>query len=364
VERKRGNRLLRNTNTPLEKKGEETIIRTLKTAKLIDGFWERWLVHGLDLADLNHARPKLTNLEQWEQAWESLTKIKVIEANQLAQCGCVHEAERLYRQIGLYFYLNYWIVPWFSKKKKDWYDLCLTFMQEADLLSKIHTLHRTVWIDHFQCFGRVRKTDIPIGCIIIINPIDSSKEELYKYEMDFVDAGFNTISFDGPGQGETFLRNQVFGTRRNWEKFINQVIEYSCDLFPDIPKYLFGTSLGASWTLYGCSHKKIQKAVVVSPAVELYKMNVPSYFMGRMECSFYVEEPEMPIPNFHEINYQSSVLLFHGKKDGMIPSRDMYQLYQQISTEKQLIEYDDEGHCCNNKLEQIRKRAIQWFSEI
>ena len=191
---------------------------------------------------------------------------------------------------------------------------------------------------------------------------DSSKEELFKYEMDFVEGGFITISFDGPGQGETFIYNEVIGTRIRWEKFIQQVIDYASKLFPDLPIYLFGISLGASWVLYGSSHKNVKKAVAVSPAVELEKMNMPSYFMQRMDCSCIVTEEERAIPKFNEIKYHSPILVFHGNKDSMVPNKVMYELFQKLSTEKKLIEYEDEGHCCNNKLDKIRRIALMWFA--
>jgi hypothetical protein len=338
------------------------INRTLKTAKLIDGFWERWLVHGLDYADLQAVRSHLKDLQQWFHSWESLAKEKVKKAKNLELIQDYKNAEYVYRQAALYYYLNYWINPEKNIQKEYWYNMCWQYMEKADVLSKIQTMYKTILIDDSPCVGRIRIPNNPKGCILIINPIDSSKEELFTYEMDFLNAGFITLSFDGPGQGETFLLNSVVGTRDKWEKFINLLIDYTSVYFEGLPIYLFGTSLGASWVLYGSAHKKVSKAVAVSPAFELEKMNMPAYFMERMECSCIVDEGEKrAIPRFTEINYQAPVMVFHGNKDMMVPDSVMYELFHIISTEKQLIEFENEGHVCNNKLEEIRKFSILWF---
>jgi hypothetical protein len=338
-----------------------TINKTLRTAKLIDPFWDRWIVHGLEKNDLGRVREELVTIDQWYQSWDYLAKEKETMARELERQGLFEEAEYVYRQAALYYNLNYWIDPKNSEEKQDWYIKCLEFVHKADQLSNIRTIHRTLLIAESRHSGRIRVPKNPKGCIIIVNPIDSSKEELFKYEMDFVKEGFITVSFDGPGQGETYTLNRVLATRSKWEAFMNLVIEYTKETFPGLPIHLFGTSLAASWVLYGSSHKYVSKAVAVSPAIELKKMNMPSYFMERLDYSCVLEENETPIPKFNDIKYRSPIFIFHGKKDMMIPNAEMYNLFQKISTEKQIVEYEEEGHVCNNKLDEIRRLSLMWF---
>lgn len=54
----------------------KTIHRTLKTARLFDVFWERWLVHGLEENDLQGARPNIHSLEGWYRTWSKLAEDK------------------------------------------------------------------------------------------------------------------------------------------------------------------------------------------------------------------------------------------------------------------------------------------------
>ncbi|WP_236691819.1 alpha/beta hydrolase [Niallia circulans] len=345
-----------------EKHISKTIYRTLKTSNLFDSFWDRWLVHGLDTEDLRKGRTDLTTVEAWYQCWESLAKKKEEHANALVQEQKKNEAEFVYRQTSLLYNLNYWINPAYGQEKINWYNKCSEFMKQADKLSEIDTIYKTLAIENFRCYGRIRIPSNPKGCIIIINPIDSTKEELFRYEMDFVNDEFITLSFDGPGQGETFIKDKVIGTRGKWEQFIDELIRFTNETYPNLPIYLFGTSLGASWVLYGSSNSKVTKAVAVSPAVQRNKMNMPTYFMDRIGYSCILEESSIPIPKFDEVHFHSPVLIFHGNQDMMLRDKEVYELLNNITTKKELIEYEDEGHCCNHKLDEIRRISLNWFT--
>ncbi|WML50531.1 alpha/beta hydrolase [Neobacillus sp. PS3-34] len=348
---------------PIQDTITKTIHRTLKTAQLIDLFWERWVVHGIDSDDLTPVKPHLKNLEGWLQSWETLAEEKVEKASFCGKNGLVNRSEYLYRQASLYYNLNYWIYPERSIEKQQWYHQCLKYMYIADSLSEFNTEYESISIDGIPCAGRIRIPSEPKGCILIINPIDSSKEELFIYEMEFLENGYVTLSFDGPGQGETYTLNGLIGSGTRWETFIMKVINYSRERFPQLPIYLFGTSLGATWVLLGSSHPEVKKAVAVSPAVALNKMNMPHYFEKRMSIACDLGPDQKTIPDFKTIHYQCPILVFHGNKDMMVTNDEMYELFQQLSTEKTLHEYKEEGHCCNNKLDEIRKISLKWFSD-
>ena len=112
----------------------------------------------------------------------------------------------------------------------------------------------------------------------------------------------------------------------------------------------------------GSGHPAVKKSVAVSPAVDLKKMNFPNYFEERINIACNLGSNEKTMPDFKNINYQCPILVFHGRKDMMVPTEEMYDLYQQLPAGKKLIEFEEEGHCCNNKLEEIRKISLKWFS--
>lgn len=340
---------------------EAVIDRSLRTAVLIDSFWERWLVHGLPAHEIDLHRKKLATAQIWKECWLSAAGRLEQAALQLAEQHMAG-AEGKLRAASLAYNLAHWIYPDRQPDKIQAYEACIRVFKQADALSKTETRYAELEIDGLACPGRIRVPARPVGCVIIINPIDSTKEELYTYEADFIKDRFVTVSFDGPGQGEAYTLHGLKGTKDRWEAFMKRVIEYAAGQFPGLPIHLFGTSLGASWAIYGSCHPLVHKTAAVSPAVEFERLRLPSYFLDRMDYSCTLVPGQRAIPDFERLAFRSPVMLFHGKKDQMVPSSDMYRLYLRLPAGKQLLEYPEEGHCCNYRLSEIRKEASLWFT--
>ncbi|EPZ44512.1 MULTISPECIES: alpha/beta hydrolase [Alicyclobacillus] len=336
------------------------IRKSIRTAALIDGFWARWLVHGMNPEILSSVRERLTTLESWTDNWEAIAYQTAVEAQNLRRQKSFHEAEHTFRLAALYYNLAQWIFPENCPDKRRLYQLVKEAFRSADDTSPIETRYDEIHLDDGICVGRIRIPKHPVGCIVIINPIDSSKEELFLYEQDFLEANFAVVSFDGPGQGDSYIFHDIKATETNWRQFVDRLIEYAASAFPSLPLFLFGTSFGASWVVYGSCDDRISKSVAVSPAFDRGQMSMPDYFNVRMDC-IHGEGPD-PFPNFAELNYKNPVFLFHGGKDQMVKHSDIYWLYDMLPSGKQMIEYPDEMHCCNYKLGEIRKLAIQWYN--
>lgn len=342
---------------------QKTIGKTLMTTLLMDGFWDRWIAHGLLPSDLKRVRANFTSLANWNKAWTELADEKVMRAEELLQDSSLIETEYMYRLAALYYNLGYWIYPQRDEAKEKLYRTSQTFVYKADSLATTAIHYCEIEVGGYRCEGRMRTPINPQGCIVIINPIDSSKEELFTYEMDFIQAGFATISFDGPGQGAAYTLEGARGTQQRWELLVHQAIEYSKQVFPNQSIHLFGTSSGAAWAIYGSCHPDVTSVVAVSPAVSFKEETVrlPDYFMERLQ--YVLEGNEGLIPDFSTMQYKNPILLVHGKQDVMVSTQAMYRLYEQLPSSTKLIEFENEGHCCNFELPNVRKQAMAWFQE-
>lgn len=343
-----------------ELSSERTIQKTLMTTKLFDRFWDRWFAHGIAADGIRDLRSELNHVSIWIEGLHVQAVHYENTASSFLERGLIRESEHFYRTAGLYYYLIQWIFPEVGIEKRQWFQRCKEMFEKADAISDIQTIETSIQVKEQMCFGRVRVPESAKGCVVIINPIDSSKEELFTYERDFANLGFVTLNFDGPGQGETYITQNYKASQANWTLFINQVIDFSAELFPDLPIFLFGTSSGASWAVHGSCHPKVSKVVSVSPACET-NSHLPDYFLERMY--YILEENAVLLPNLDDFSHCKPVMLFHGNKDSMVKDEDIYGLYKKLPNGKRLVEYEDEGHCCNFKLDEIRKVAAEWFLE-
>ncbi|ESU71802.1 hypothetical protein T260_11735 [Geobacillus thermopakistaniensis] len=331
--------------------------KTIIAAKWIDGFWDRWIVHGVEKDDISSIRSFLVDKESWVETWGALARSWAERAVSLPAA----EAETAWRKASLYYHLAQWIIPERNEEKKEWLLKSLQAARIADELSPLETHYVQLDVEGKTCFGRVRLPVKAKGAVIIINPLDSTKEELFTYEDDFLQNGFVTVSFDGPGQGETYVHSGLKGAAGRWEQFIHLLIDWTSSHF-SLPICVFGTSSGASWAIYSSGHPKVRKVAAVSPAFESKEIQLPAYFVERVQ--FVSEEKgSVWLPQLERTTFRHPVLLVHGKRDTMVPSEHIYRLYDRLPVGKQLLEFDDEGHCCNYKLHYIRGYAASWFQE-
>lgn len=330
-------------------------------AKKIDAFWDRWIVHGIEKEHIKLLRKKELNFEDWLNFWPKYGEEYKHKAEFHKEINENKQAEQFLRKASLYYYMNYWIYYKNVMEKKEAYIECIHLNKEADSLSPFITSYETLLASDFTCSGRIRRPKNIKGVILLINPVDSAKEELYQYETDFLNKGFATVCFDGPGQGETFAFLNIKGTNKNWQVYINSVIDFTRHKFPNEKIFLFGTSLGAAWALYGSSHPEVSKVVSVSPTSQYENMSLPSYFIERIEGSFINTEFERPVPNVLNMEYKSPVYIFYGNKDLMVPVEDIDHIYNNLPQGKKRMYFSEEGHCCNYRLEEIRLISADWF---
>lgn len=337
---------------------EKTIQKTIMTARLFEGFWERWIVHGIDPEDIKNGKDQLFEIDDWINYFQevALSFEKKALSSQAKYELC--QAEQYYRKAGLYYNLMQWIYPDRCEEKVHYYKQSIELFKQADKLSDVHTKLVKVLVEGQYCAGRVRIPAYYKGCMLIINPIDSSKEELYTYENHFLELGFITISFDGPGQGESFTLNHVKATNDLWNLFVDEIINYTHLNFSNLEISLFGTSSGAAWAIHGSKHPLVSRSIAVSPPTAK-KSFVPGYFEERL--AYVTEIPTNILPNLEEVTECKSVLLFHGNKDVMVSDEDMYKLFISLPEPKHIVEYADEGHCCNNKLHEVRELSNKWY---
>lgn len=338
----------------------KTIQKTILSSVLQEGFWSRWIAHGLNKEVINKNKSYFINLDGWIKIFQDEAQNLITKANKFIEKEDFLQAEQHYRLASLYFNLIQWIFPESNDVKGMWYEKCLEVFEQADRLSENQIIKQSIKVKDKTFIGRVRKPQRdPLGVIIIVNPIDSNKEELFTYENDFAEAGFAVVNFDGPGQGESLLFNKHKANQESWSSFLENIIDFSNDTFPGIPIHLFGTSSGGAWAIEAGKHPLVSKIVAVSPPPKA-DIKMPDYFKERM-LNMLEDFDKGFLPDLKELQLVENIIVFHGLQDVMIEDQDLYYLFDQLSSEKRLITYEDEGHCCNFRLPELRQRAMNWF---
>ena len=97
----------------------------------------------------------------------------------------------------------------------------------------------------------------PKGVIVVCNGFDGYIEEFMRMLLVFRDAGYDTIAFDGPGQG-TVLEECSMPMTPEWEKPVHALFDY----FKLDDVTLIGLSLGGYLALRAAAYEKRVKRVI------------------------------------------------------------------------------------------------------
>nr|WP_106779509.1 alpha/beta hydrolase [Lysinibacillus timonensis] len=341
------------------------IEKTILASVLDNGFWDRWIVHGIEEKFINENKSKMINLEGWIKTLESKALEHYDTAKEYDIKSDTNMAEYHYRKAGIYYNLIQWVFPLPSGSRVEWYRRCLEQFYYADKVSKDEITYHTLAINNKDYEGRIRIPARQVyGVVLLITPTDCTKEEFYLYEKDFAEEGFVVVSFDGAGQGETLLINGHKADFESWNHFMKGIVEYTHNEFPNLNINLFGTSSGGAWAIEGSKHPLVSKIVTVSPPTKYTSaVKLPDYFKERIS-NMLVDFEVGHLPSFEEVSNINNILVFHGGKDLLISEEDLVNAYNQFKQEKRFITYEDEGHCCNYKLHEIRQRSAEWFKGV
>ena len=111
---------------------------------------------------------------------------------------------------------------------------------------------------HLRRPGAVLKPPL----VLIVPGLDSSKEEMFSIEDEFLRRGMATLSIDGPGQSENSVD---FAIRPNWETVITPVLDHLAAIGLDSTFGLIGLmgiSMGAIYGPRAAAHEPRLNAVV------------------------------------------------------------------------------------------------------
>lgn len=338
------------------------IDKTIFASVMDNGFWDRWIAHGIDEEYIKENKSKMITLKGWTETLASKAVEYTNQAKDLIEAEDFLQAEHNYRKAGIYYNLIQWVFPEPSGKRTEWYKQCLEQYDLADKVSDDKITRHNLTVDGKTFYGRIRVPQEEVaGVVILFMPIDSTKEEFYLYEQDFVKNQFVVVSFDGPGQGEGLFIHGHKAEINLWEKFSKSLVEYIFDEFPNLPINLFGTSSGGAWAIEASKNSQVSKTVVVSPPPKfISNIRLPDYFKERMNNMLvYPEKGTLPL--YENVESVGGILVAHGAKDVLVNEEELIELFNRFAPEKRFITYENEGHCCNYKLGEIRQRASQWF---
>lgn len=349
------------------------LVRLVGLKRITKKFWYRWLAHGADYGDIVTVMSKVKTFEQWLDEWNALA----IKYEESAKESVGLSAQNFYLKASVYYYLAQWAVFDVTKQKKEAYIKSKECFLEANKTLQVPV--REVFFDYNgqKCPGYLRipgnKEKTP--CVIFVHGMDSAKEEVYWTEKEAVERGVASFYFDGPGQGELYIMNEVL-----WKEDFDDVITKAIDYVSSIPEidndniFICGMSWGGYWALKMASKDKRIKACcsLGGPPSSKHFSTLPIPIQMRFRKLFNKENEsvnsEYAQSIFNKMNLDDDIqnikcptLIIHGKKDPLVPYALVEEMVDKLRCDKTFKVYEDGDHCCTQYANEVRNLAADWM---
>lgn len=212
--------------------------------------------------------------------------------------------------------------------------------------------------------------------VLVVPGMDTIKEYMPSpYHNHFRRRGMATLTIDGPGQGESNVR-ETWVTLDNFERAGSAAIDF-LEARPEIDASrvgVYGWSMGSYWAPRIAAHDSRVKACVGAMGVyqqkdTIFKHGKPAYRANYMYMSNIHDEDA-----FDEMAAQMTLaplvdkikcptLLAMGEFDELCPLEDAEALFEMLRCPKEMWVYENETHTFGGRLPDFYLQVADWMKD-
>ncbi len=363
-----------------ERKGQKWIVEEFYKVHDIFAFRAMMFVEwGFKQADIQRTNARIKFPGQATKAWEKTAEQQRALAREAEARDHLLGAAEFYHRAALYYGPAATLIHANTDRKRRLYGLLVECYEQF-----------------IKCSGRpIRRVEIPFEggktipgifqpvpgapkapCAIVVPGMDTIKEYFPNpYNNHFHRRGIATLSIDGPGQGESNLR-ETWVTPDNFERAGKATLDWLAAR-PEVDADrvgLYGWSMGSYWGPRVAAYDRRLKACVGAMGVYLDKDAIfnqgrPAYKENYMYMSNIHDEAEFDRmaarmtlePLAGEI--RCPTLLAMGEFDELCPLEDAFTLYHLLRCPKEIWVFEDENHVMGGRLPDFYTLVADWMAD-
>jgi dipeptidyl aminopeptidase/acylaminoacyl peptidase len=337
--------------------------------------WEaRFTVNGVAPSDFHDVLNSLQSWDEWCAAWSARAKVhEDLGREALADKHFVSAGEHLMRAAATYHFAKYLFV-------QDMAQLRAAHQRAVDCLNlalpHLDPPGERVLIPYEgkHLAGVLRR---PKGVkrppiVLMTMGLDSTKEELDTFELNFLQRGMAILAFDGPGQGEA---EYDFPIRSDYEAVVGVVIDWLKANRSDVDTDrigIWGISLGGYYAPRTVAFEKRIKAAIANCGPydwgalwdKLPELTRAAYV--RRSHSSSVEEAKekaftLSLRGVAE-KIECPLFVIAGGLDRLCPPEDAERLAREVRGPVELLVIPDGNHVAHNRFYKYRGKSADWMA--
>ncbi|HEX3506855.1 MAG TPA: alpha/beta hydrolase [Candidatus Dormibacteraeota bacterium] len=334
----------------------------------------RFVANGIDVNDFDDTVAKTTEWKDWAPNWKTVGEVHEAIGNEADKRGRSVSAAEAYQRAAWCWHLGKFL--WFEDAALhgELRDRSVAIYRKAMPHLDPPAKRLEIPFEGGTIPGNLRR---PLGSakpplVLLVPGLDSSKEELFAIENDFLRRGLATLTIEGPGQSENSVQ---FAIRPNWETVITPLLDRlaGLDLGVDEDRIgLMGISMGAIYGPRAAAYEKRIKALVglagpynlgecwdaLNP---LTRGGYVFYTKSKDEAEAKRKAYTLNLEGILE-KVDQPMLVIHGAKDRLFPPSHAERIAREAGNAT-LVIYPDGNHVCNNIAYKYRPLMADWLTE-
>ena len=327
---------------------------------------------GVSAEDLERVLGRITGLTSWVDEWESLGRAHEQAGRDALTLGRAGDAAARFLAASAAYNFSQYVIFLDKNRKRTLHEACVRAYALAAPLFNPPAIPIEVVFRRRPMKGylRVPPGVRPAPVVVLFNGTNAVREELHWWSEALLERGLATLTFDGPGLGDTFHRLSMVAEPRPVGVAILNCIETRPELDPNAVAF-FGMSLGGFLAIRMASHDpRIRAVAAVSPpySADIY-WNVTLVSMRRELAALYdITEREMGA-TIEKITLadvldglRCPLMISGGGHDLITPGGEAWRIFEGARCERELIFYPRGAHDCFNVLSDLRPRMVSWLA--
>jgi 2,6-dihydroxypseudooxynicotine hydrolase len=322
-------------------------------------YTHRFLAEGVTYRDLVDIRETVEDIAQWAPAWSRFAREAEERAERARAAGLALTAGTELARASIYYFFAQFLLWQDPVTKRAAYDNCArTFAQAAPWLDPPFERLEIPFEDiMLPAYLRLPKGATRPPCVVLLNGLDTTKEEQVVISTHCVQRGLATLSFDGPGQGETFPRRKLTPEA---DRAVYAVLDF-LERRPEIDPArlgLIGRSLGGHFAPKVAAHDRRVKAVVAWGAMYHLRnyATIPENTRNVFVHATGSRSLDEARAFFDGITLEGvasritcPLLIVHGGRDPITPADNATRLAAEAKGPVEMLFWEDGLHCAHDR---------------
>jgi dipeptidyl aminopeptidase/acylaminoacyl peptidase len=345
-----------------------------RVASAIAHWAPRFVSNGVPLTDFQEVTAGITRWENWCRAWsaravqhEDSGRKALVDGYHLSAAQHLTTAAVCYHFAKFVFVIDPEQMRAAHMKAVECRKLALPYLHPAGEYVRIPFAGKS-FAGILRRPAGVARAPIVVMCM----GLDSAKEETDAYEAPFLARGMATLSFDGPGQGESEYDMPIRG---DYEVAVTAVVDWlSARQDIDSGKIgLWGVSLGGYYAPRAAAfEKRIKACIALSGPYDwaaiwesLPELTRETFRLRSHSATLDDARKAAAALSLAGVAAKITCPLYivAGKLDRIVPWQDAARLARETKGEVELVVIEDGNHVANNRVYKYRTQSADWMAK-